>query len=105
VSEVVVNAAKTDFEFSGQVVEWRGPSPYIFIEIPADQSEDIKFAAKGLEYWGQVPVAVNVVGREFTTALFPKDGHYLLPLKLAVRTPLGLEIGQVVDVALDVRRP
>src|SRR3546814_5146621 len=88
---------------SSDLVEWRGPSP--FIEIPADQSEDIKFAAKGLEYWGQVPVAVNVVGREFTTALFPKDGRYLLPLKLAVRTPLCLEIGQVVDVALDIRRP
>ncbi|NYG57253.1 hypothetical protein BJ980_000176 [Nocardioides daedukensis] len=94
-----------DFEFTGQVVEWRGPAPYIFIEIPADQSEDIKFAAKGLEYWGQVPVAVNVADREFTTALFPKDGRYLLPLKLAVRTPLDLEVGQLVDVALDVGRP
>jgi hypothetical protein len=94
-----------DFEFEGPVIEWRGPAPYLFVEIPEDESDDIKFAAKGLEYWGQVPVVVTIDDLEFTTALFPKDGRYLLPLKVAVRTPLGVEAGQVVAVALDVGRP
>src|SRR3954466_10427448 len=39
-----------DFEFEGQVIEWRGPAPYYFLAIPEEESEDIKFAAKGLEY-------------------------------------------------------
>ena len=92
------------FECEGPVVEWRGPSPYYFVALPEPDSEDIKFAARGLEYWGQVPVVVRLDDVEFTTALFPKDGRYLLPLKDSVRRPAGLEVGQTVSVALRVGR-
>ncbi len=94
-----------DFEFEGPVVEWRGPAPYYFVAVPEEESADIKFAAKGLEYWGQVPDTVRLDGVEFTTALFPKDGRYLLPLKDAVRSRIDVEVGQVVAVALSVGRP
>ncbi|MGN6576629.1 MAG: DUF1905 domain-containing protein [Nocardioides sp.] len=94
-----------DFEFEGAVVEWRGPAPYYFVAIPEEESEDIKFAAKGIEYWGQVPVMVSIEDTDFTTALFPKDGRYLLPLKDAVRSTIDAEVGQVVTVALSVGRP
>lgn len=93
-----------DFEFEGPVVEWRGPSPFYFVAIPEADSEDIKFAAKGMEYWGQVPVVVRIDDIEFATALFPKDGRYLLPLKEAVRKPAAIEPGQTVTVALRVGR-
>ena len=93
-----------DFQFEGAVVEWRGPAPFYFVAIPTQESVDIKFAAKGMEYWGQVPVTVRIGETEFTTALFPKDGSYLLPLKDAVRKSAGLELDQVVAVALDVGR-
>jgi hypothetical protein len=93
-----------DVEFTGPVVEWRGPSPYYFVRVPVEESEDIKVAAKGLEYWGQVPVVARIDGVLFTTALFPKDGHYLVPLKNAVRTSTGVEVGQVVPVGLDLGR-
>ena len=94
-----------DFEFEGAVVEWRGPAQYYFVAIPEEESEDIKFAAKGIEYWGQVPVMVSIEDTDFTTALFPKDGRYLLPLKDAVRSTIDVEVGQVVTVALSVGRP
>ena len=94
-----------DFEFEGAVVEWRGPAPYYFVAIPAEESDDIKFAAKGIEYWGQVPVIVSIDDTDFTTALFPKDGCYLLPLKDAVRSAIDVEVGQVLTVALSVGRP
>ncbi len=97
-------AAAEDIEFEGPVVEWRGPSPYFFVAVPELESEDIKFAAKGVEYWGQVPVVVRIDDVEFTTALFPKDGRYLLPLKDAVRLPAGIGVDQVVAVALRVGR-
>lgn len=93
-----------DFGFTGPVIEWRGPAPYYFVRIPGEESEDIKLAAKGLEYWGQVPVVVRIEDTEFTTALFPKDGGYLLPLKDAVRKSLGVEVDQVLEVELDVGR-
>ena len=93
-----------DFEFEGPIVEWRGPAPYYFVRVPEEESEDIKVAAKGLEYWGQVPVVVHISGTEFGTALFPKDGRYLIPLKDAVRKPAGIEVDQVLAVGLSVGR-
>jgi hypothetical protein len=94
-----------DFQFEGPVVEWRGPAPFYFVAIPEDESADIKLAAQGLEYWGQVPVTVRIGEVTFTTALFPKDGSYVLPLKDAVRTSAGLDVDDVVAVAMDVGRP
>ena len=94
-----------DFEFSGPIIEWRGPAPFYFLRVPEDESEDIKFAAKGVEYWGQVPVIVRIGETEFTTALFPKDGIYLVPLKDVVRKAEGIAVDQVVEIALTVGRP
>lgn len=93
-----------EFELEGPVVEWRGPAPFYFLAIGEDESEDIKVAAKGIEYWGQVPVVVRIGDVEFTTALFPKDGRYLLPLKDAVRRSVGIDVDEVVEVGLRVGR-
>ena len=93
-----------DVEFEGEVVEWRGPAPYWFLRVPAEETEDIKLAAKGLEYWGQVPVTVCIHGTVFTTALFPKDGCYLVPLTVAARREAGIDVetDRVLRVGLDV---
>jgi hypothetical protein len=93
-----------DFEFEGPVIEWRGPAPYYFVRIPEEESADIKFAAKGLEYWGQVPVVVRISDVEFGTALFPKDGRYLIPLKDAVRASADIQLDDILPVALKVGR-
>jgi hypothetical protein len=94
-----------DFELEGPVVEWRGPAPYYFVALSEEDSDDIKFAAKGLEYWGQVPVIVRIADLEFTTALFPKDGRYLLPLKDVVRKAATIDVGHVLKLELNVGRP
>jgi len=93
-----------DLVFDGTVIEWRGPAPYYFVRIPEEDSADIKVAAQGVEYWGQVPVVARVSDVEFTTALFPKDGRYLLPLKDAVRRSAAIEVDQVLAVGLCVGR-
>ena len=92
-----------EFAFQGQVVEWRGPAPYFFVRLPADVSADVKAAAAGLEYWGQVAVSADIAGVEFTTALFPRDGAYLLPLKAAVRDTIGVVPGDAVAGTLRLR--
>ena len=92
-----------DFEFEGPVVEWRGLPPFYFLRIP-DESADIEFAAREIEYWGQVPVAVRISDTEFTTALFPKAGRYLIALKAAVSKAVGNEVDKVLAVALNVAR-
>jgi hypothetical protein len=93
-----------DFELEGPVIEWRGPAPFYFVRVSEEDSADIKFAAKGVEYWGQVPVRVRINDVEFRTALFPKDGRYLIPVKDAVRRAAGVDLDQVVEVGLNVGR-
>jgi hypothetical protein len=97
-----------EFGFSGEgpIVEWRGPAPFYFLRLSPEVSAELKIAAAGVEYWGQVPVIARVADVEFTTALFPKDGVYLLPLKDAVRKEAGIQLGETVAVTLRVgRRP
>jgi len=93
------------FAFEGRVVEWRGPAPFYFVAIPQEESDDIKVMAKRIEYWGQVPVIARILDTEFSTALFPKDGRYLLPLKRAVRASVRIEVDELVFVQMDVGRP
>jgi hypothetical protein len=42
---------------------------------------------------------------ELSTAVFPKNGCYLLPLKSAVRTSARIAVDQVVAVELGAGRP
>ena len=93
-----------EFDFTGEVIEWRGPAPYYFVRVPAAASAAIKDAAKGLEYWGQVAVFARIGDTEFTTALFPKDGAYLVPLKAAVRRAEDIEQGEQIEIGLTVAR-
>lgn len=89
-----------EFTCTGPVIEWRGPAPFWFLDIPPEESEDIKEAARGLEYWGQVAVEACIGETTFATALFPKDGRYLLPLRDAVRRAAGIEPGDEVTASL-----
>lgn len=54
--------------------------------------------------WGMIPVRVRLGGTEWTTAMFPKDGAYVVPIKDAARRSDGLAADDVVTVALTVRR-
>jgi hypothetical protein len=89
-----------EWVFDGEVIEWRGPAPYFFVAMPESDSAELKEQARSLIYWGQVPVQVVIGDTEFSTALFPKDGHYMVPLKVAVRKAEGLDEGDVVAVTL-----
>jgi uncharacterized protein DUF1905 len=68
-----------EWTFTGEVIEWRGPAPYLFVAMTPEESEDLKEAARGLIYWGQVPVHVTIGDTEFTTALSPGTGATWCP--------------------------
>lgn len=93
-----------EWTFCGDVVEWRGPAPYLFVAVPEDVSDEVQEDARDLVYWGQVPVEARIGGTAFTTALFPKDGHYLLPLKVVVQRAEDVVEGAEVTVAMSLRR-
>ncbi|WP_203337776.1 DUF1905 domain-containing protein [Nocardioides limicola] len=89
-----------DFEFVGELVEWRGPAPFHFVRVPVADSEDMKDAGRDLLYWGQLPVTVLIGETEFGTAMWEREGAYLLPVKADVRRAEGLTLGDLVPVAL-----
>ena len=92
-----------NFEFTGTIIHWRGPAPYLFVPVPDEQSRDIKSISKIVTYgWGVIPVRARIGGTEFTTSLFPKDGRYLLPVKVSVQKAEGLDEGDEVNVKLEI---
>src|SRR6201994_94367 len=90
---------RMEWTFTGAVIEWRGPAPYLFVAMTPEDSEDLKEAARSLIYWGPVPVHVTIGGTEFTTALFPKDGRYLVPVKVSVQRAEAIGEGTIIEVA------
>ena len=91
------------FEFSGKIWFWRGPAPWYFVTVPADQSVDLKAISGMVTYgWGVIPVRARIGKTEWKTSLFPKDGLYLVPIKASVREAEQLEEGDQVTVRLEV---
>jgi hypothetical protein len=89
-----------EWSFDGEIFEWRGPAPFYFVAMSESDSAELKEEARSLIYWGQVPVQVAIGDTEFRTALFPRGGRYLVPLKDAVRKAEGMSEGDVVAVTL-----
>ena len=92
-----------ELEFSGEVVHWRGPAPHHFVAVPEPEAQRIREVARMATYgWGCIPVEGRLGSTDFTTSLFPKDGGYLVPLKVAVRRREGVELGDTVRLRIDI---
>ena len=90
-------------EFSGPVWFWKGPAPHYFVTVPTGQAQEIKAAARFVTYgWGMVPVRARLGETGWKTSLFPKDGLYILPIKLIIRKAENIAEGDEVTVQLDV---
>ena len=91
-------------EFNGEIIFWKGPAPWFFVTVPAKQSRELKAISGLVTYgWGVIPVHVRIGKTEFQTSLFPKDGLYLVPIKVSVRKAENLEKGDKVTIRLEVR--
>lgn len=93
-----------NFEFSGAIWYWRGPSPYHFLTIPEAQSRELKDIVHLVTYgWGMIPVQAQIGSTSFTTSLFHKDGFYVLPIKDRIRKAEGVEEGDHVTAHIEVK--
>lgn len=94
-----------ELEFSAIAIEWRGPAPFVFLPVPPDEAEIIAEMANELTYgWGVIPAQVTIGATVFTTSLFPRDGGYLLPLKVAVQRAEGVGIGDEMTARMRLGR-
>lgn len=91
-----------EFQVKNPVIEWRGPAPFYFVAMSKADTAIIKSVAKEYSYgWGVIYVTVIIDKTTWTTAVIPKDGQYLIPLKAAIREAVGIELGD--EVSLNVR--
>ena len=92
-----------NIEFSGKILFWKGPAPWFFVAVPEEQSRDLNAISRFVTYgWGVIPVTARIGKTEWTTSLFPKDGLYLVPIKVSVRKAENLEEGDTVTVRLEI---
>ena len=97
------DAPLAEIAFEGEIVAWRGPAPYLFVAVPEALVGEVAYAARQASYgWGCVPVAARLGATDFTSSLFPRDGGYLLPVKVAVQKAEGVGLGDRVEVTLQV---
>ena len=90
-------------EFAGELWFWKGPAPWHFVSVPEAECAAIEDAAAYVTYgWGMVPVEVSIGATTFTTSLWPKDGGYVVPVKAAVRSREGIDVGDRVAVRLSL---
>lgn len=76
----------------------------MFAPIPEALVGEVRFAAHAASYgWGVVPVTATIGTTGFTTSLFPRDGGYLLPVKVAVQRAAAVSVGDRVAVELVIR--
>ena len=95
-----------ELELTGDIWHWRGPAPFHFVTVPADESASIKAVSSAVTYgWGMIPVRVEIGETSWETALWPKDGLYVVPLKDWVRKAEDLELGDTITVRLTVLPP
>ena len=95
-----------DVEFTGEVVEWRGPAPFHFLVTPPEESAWLTDIMRDVTYgWGMIPVGARIGGTSWETSLWPKDDLYVLPVKTTVRTAEEIDEGDVVTVEMTVKGP
>lgn len=95
-----------ELRFGGEVVWWRGPAPYHFVALPEPEAARLQAVASRVTYgWGCIPATVTLGATTFTTSIFPKDGGFMVPVKVAARRAEGVELGDDVALVVVVEDP
>ena len=100
------------FTFTAPLWRWTArqetadPSAWCFVTLPVEVGEEVRLRAGEPRGFGSVPVRVEAGTSRWETSVFPdsESGSFVLPVKKAVRTAIGVEEGDQMTVTLEVRR-
>ncbi|MCA0218009.1 MAG: DUF1905 domain-containing protein [Actinobacteria bacterium] len=87
---------------------WEMPTTaaaWVFVTLPAEASEAIRSTPRPPRPgFGSIRVSATVGGSRWATSIFPdsKSGRYVLPVKKSVRKTEGIDVGDRVEVTVDV---
>lgn len=92
-----------ELEVTGTVFTWRGPAPYYFVRVEDPQAAEIEAASRMVSYgWGMIPTTLTLGKTEWCTALWPKDGLYVIPLKAWVRKAESIDEDDIVTIRISI---
>lgn len=90
-----------EFEVVGEVFEWRGPAPFFFVATSQEYAREIDEVKQELTYgWGMITCKIVIQGREYKTAITPKDNTYYVPLKDEIRKRHQINVGDEIALLL-----
>ena len=94
------------FAFKAELWLWdaRRADTWVFVALPADESEEIRDLAAGLRRgFGSLRVRATIGATTWRTSIFPdsKQG-YVLPVKRPVRVAESLDVGEVATVTVEL---
>jgi hypothetical protein len=94
------------YVFDAELWQWdvRRADSWTFVSLPAEVSDEIRelVGAVPRRGFGSVRVRVTVGASTWATSVFPGRDSYVLPVKKAVRTAEGLDVGDVAAVAVEL---
>ena len=92
--------------FDAELWLWdaRRADTWVFVSLPASQSEEIRDLAGGLRRgFGSVRVRVTIGSSTWLTSIFPdSQAGYVLPVKRPVRIAEALDVGDVATVTVEL---
>ena len=89
--------------FSAELWEYDGEASWHFVTVPTPLSEELRARQGPRRGFGSIRVEATVGSSTWRTSVFPsKPNAYVLPVKKPVRKAEGIDVGDVVDVTLDV---
>ena len=95
--------AAVDVAWVGEVIEWRGPAPYLFVPVADPATDEVADWTRFSYGWGCIPVIARLGNTTWETSLMPKDGRYLVPLRVSVQRAEGVGLGDSVRIGLELR--
>jgi hypothetical protein len=96
-----------ELTFRAPLWAWRSrPDSWVFLTVPPEVSDAIDDATATLppRGFGSVRVEVRIGGSTWRTSVFPssEESAFVLPVKRAVRSAEGLDVGDEAEVGLTV---
>jgi uncharacterized protein DUF1905 len=93
-----------DFDAELWVWDARPGENWTFVSLPADVSEEIReLTGDQRRGFGSVRVQARIGASVWRTSIFPgASGAYALPVKRAIRTAQGLNIGDRATVSVEL---
>jgi hypothetical protein len=87
------------YQFEAQMWADEGPGAWHFVTLPAEIIEEIKSVRSGN---AARRVEARIGGSSWSTALFPHDDSYVLPVKADVRRREAITVGDRVQASIEV---